>query len=301
MNAKIKALGYVGCNVSNLDAWEGFLGELFALHGHGEAGGAVRHFRIADHDRTLTLRRAADDALSYIGWEVETQEDLLQFEKRLAAAGIPCERGTEELRRERGVADLLVLSGPDDVRTELFCGPLAPPGSGGSRSAARSRVDNLRLAHVVLASSRRSASVEWYLKTFGFSLSDHIFWDGVEASFMRCNPRHHSLALTNIVGDMRGGDLGHFMLEADSIDDVGRAYDVARTRAIPVAFTFGRHSNDRAFSFYVYSPSGWLVEYGYGGRIIDDAAWEPRLYDAPSIWGHEMQPPPGGDQLKRRY
>ena len=60
----------------------------------------------------------------------------------------------------------------------------------------------------------------------GLRLSDHIHWDGIEATFMHCNPRHHSLAITNTFGPLEKGDLLHFMLEANSPDDVGRAYDV---------------------------------------------------------------------------
>lgn len=296
MKARVKALGYIGCSVSSLDAWDEFLASLFALEGRSDSSGAVRHFDIDGHCRRLTLRQAQHDSLSYVGWEVASPEDLQQLERHLAMNGIACKRGDRALCAERGVTDLLVLVGPDGVCTELFCGP-----SMGSEPSAAGVAGALRLGHIVLASADRGASVDWYRKVFGFSVSDHIFWDGVEASFLRCNSRHHSLALTNPVGDMHGGDLGHFMFEADSMDEVGRAYDVVRQCGIPIAFTLGRHSNDDAFSFYVYAPSGWLVEYGYGGRIIDDPAWETRIYDAPSIWGHEMQPPPGGDQQKKRY
>jgi 3,4-dihydroxy-9,10-secoandrosta-1,3,5(10)-triene-9,17-dione 4,5-dioxygenase len=211
----------------------------------------------------------------------------------LQERGIQSRWGDEALRAQRGVSELLLFSGPDGVPTELFAGPV-------QRNTPR-RPSGLQLGHVVLASEDRRASVEWYSTVFEFKVSDHIFWDGVEASFLRCNPRHHSLAFTNRVGDMRGGDLGHFMLEASSLDEVGRAYDAVKSAGIPLAFTFGRHSNDAAISFYVYTPSGWLVEYGYGGRIIDDPTWQPRLYDAPSIWGHVPQPPPAGDQKKQRY
>ena len=129
----------------------------------------------------------------------------------------------------------------------------------------------------------------------GFRLSDYIYWDDVEATFLHCNPRHHSLALTNMIGGMAGGDLNHFMLESNSINDVGRAYDTVNELDIPIAFTFGRHTNDETTSFYLYSPSGWLVEYGYGGRLIDDAGWEPKFYNSPKIWGHVFRPPPDGD------
>ena len=35
--------------------------------------------------------------------------------------------------------------------------------------------------------------------------------------------------------------------------------------------TLGRHPNDRMFSFYAKTPSGFQFEFGWGGREVDDA------------------------------
>jgi hypothetical protein len=41
-------------------------------------------------------------------------------------------------------------------------------------------------------------------------------------------------------------------------------------------------------SFYANTPSGFFVEYGFGGRVIDPATWQPHeTFDGPSFWGHE--------------
>ena len=45
--------------------------------------------------------------------------------------------------------------------------------------------------------------------------------------------------------------------------------------------------NDRTVSFYLGCPSGFALEYGWGGRVIDDATWQVECYDSvDSIWGH---------------
>jgi extradiol dioxygenase len=42
-------------------------------------------------------------------------------------------------------------------------------------------------------------------------------------------------------------------------------------------------------SFYVRTPSGFEIEYGTGGRRIDDDdAWTVDAYDAGSLWGHKQ-------------
>lgn len=291
--SRIKSLGYIGCSVADLGAWERFLGTVFGLEIGIDPRAGSLHLPLCGGDQWVSLRQSDRNGLDYIGWEAQSAEELRNLASAFEQRGTPVSRASAELCAERGVSEMLRVAGPDGVTTEFYCRSRSPTVS--ARSAAP------RLGHVVLATGDRRATVDWYATVLGFDLSDHIFWDGVEASFLRCNPRHHSLALTNPVGDMRGGDLGHFMIEVDSIDQVGLMYDRVRGLDLPIAFTFGRHSNDGAISFYVYTPSGWLVEYGYGGRLIDDPNWRPKLYDAPSIWGHEPQPPPGGDSTLQRY
>ena len=83
-------------------------------------------------------------------------------------------------------------------------------------------------------------------------------------------------------------DLHHFMVELFSLDDVGQGYDLAQLEKGRVAYTMGRHTNDHMTSYYAHTPSGFFVEYGWGGRLIDQATWEPHeTFDGPSFWGHE--------------
>src|SRR5262249_24898508 len=67
-----------------------------------------------------------------------------------------------------------------------------------------------------------------------------------------------------------------------------RAYDRCLTAGIPIANTLGVHPNDRMFSFYARTPSGFDVEFGHGGRKIDDATWKVEQYDRASVWGHRI-------------
>ena len=84
--------------------------------------------------------------------------------------------------------------------------------------------------------------------------------------------------------------LNHFMIEAPRLDDVGHAFDLFKQRGL-YSGDLGRHTNDRMFSFYAETPSGFMIEYGHGGRLIEDEAlWQVELHTAPSIWGHGMPP-----------
>ena len=67
----------------------------------------------------------------------------------------------------------------------------------------------------------------------------------------------------------------HMMVELYSFDDVGQGYDLALGDPERIGVTLGRHSGDYVTSFYTWNPSGFLVEYGWGGQVIDDNTWKP--------------------------
>jgi hypothetical protein len=88
------------------------------------------------------------------------------------------------------------------------------------------------------------------------------------------------------------------MVELYSLDDVGQGYDLALMNREQIAATLGRHNNDLMTSFYMRTPSEFLVEYGWGGRDVDDATWQPKeLTTLASFWGHSGLVPRkfGGD------
>ena len=78
------------------------------------------------------------------------------------------------------------------------------------------------------------------------------------------------------------------MVETCYLDDVGQGYDLALQKPEMIGTTLGRHVNDQVTSFYSWSPSKFMFEYGWGGRTIDTANWTPQsVTQGPSLWGHE--------------
>jgi hypothetical protein len=104
------------------------------------------------------------------------------------------------------------------------------------------------------------------------------------AYFFHANPRHHSIAFI----ETGKSATHHLMVECYSLDDVGQCYDLAQREEGRIGVTLGRHINDEITSFYSNSPSGFMVEYGWGGRSIDPKTWEPvEVTWGPSMWGHD--------------
>jgi hypothetical protein len=106
---------------------------------------------------------------------------------------------------------------------------------------------------------------------------------------MRCNARHHSIALAHLPLKKK---LQHLMIEVQSIDDVGRALYRCMDAGVHISLTLGRHSNDDMLSFYPLSPSGFDIEYGWAGLEVDDDSWHVLKHDTNSAWGHRYQRPP---------
>ena len=76
--------------------------------------------------------------------------------------------------------------------------------------------------------------------------------------------------------------LNHMMLEYADLNDLGKSHDIVRAREIPVALQLGKHANDKALTFYSLTPSGWLMELGWGGCAPDPQ----QSYHNLDIFGH---------------
>jgi len=280
---ELRALGYIGVQSAKLDDWSGFATRLLGMQQVDKAA-AQRSFRMDDRKQRLVVSRAEHDGLGFLGWEVAERSDLDALAARLDAHGIAVRRGTRALADERQVAELITFEDPGGNRLEAFWGPAVAtepfvPG----RPISGFRTGPLGVGHVVLNVADVEPLLPFYRDLLGFRITDYGLTP-YKLYFFHLNGRHHSFAM---VGSGRSG-FHHFMVELHSIDDVGQGYDLAQLEEGRIAYTLGRHTNDHMVSFYAHTPSGFFVEYGWGGRTIDPAAWQPHeTFDGPSFWGHE--------------
>ncbi len=279
----VRALGYIGIDVSDLDAWRSYVGTLGAMVVPAASSGQL-YVRIDERPHRVILQLSDErEGLAFAGWEFADQRSLDQAATELEAAGHAVKPSSEAERVERRVSGLMHTTDPGGFALELFCGPIldhqpfiSPQGGSGFVAG------NLGLGHIVLGTPNAPAAAEFYTDVLGFRVSD--FWrpDGSEVVFLHCNPRHHSIAL--VPADQ--AELYHFMFEARTLDDVGHALDRHHADAIPISTDLGKHPNDEMVSFYSRSPSGFDVEIGCGGRLVDDATWTVAQITKPSLWGH---------------
>lgn len=279
----ICALGYLGVRSDRLADWTDFGSKLLGMQ-LCDRGGKALSFRMDDHKQRFVVSDEPGETLAFIGWEVEAAADLENYAARLENAGITVNWGSRDLADRRFVEKLVVCHDPDGNRIELFHNPMIAtdpfvPG----RPISGFQTGPFGMGHAVLHVRDAEQLLPFYRDLLDFKVSDYSLTP-YPLYFFHINGRHHSFAM---VGTGRAG-FHHFMVEFQNIDDVGQGYDLAQLEADRVAFTLGRHTNDYMLSYYANTPSGFFVESGWGGRVIDPETWQPHETTVgPSFWGHE--------------
>jgi 2,3-dihydroxybiphenyl 1,2-dioxygenase len=287
----IEALGYIGLNVSDLERWQHFASTILGLQASSRADGTI-DLRMDNYASRIRLHEGSDDDLAYAGWEVRDAASLAAIATRLRDRGHMVEIGDEEICGERLVKGLIRFHDPEGNWHEAFFGPLQQTENPFvSPTGARFKTGRQGLGHIVLRCRNKPEMLAFFCDVLGFRISDHIMAELIpgrpmELTFLRCNGRHHSLALAPIRSPKR---IVHLMFETLSIDDVGRALDRCIAENIHLYFTLGRHSNDEMLSFYPLSPSGFDIEFGWGGLEVDEDSWHVLTHRSISAWGHRFQ------------
>ncbi len=281
----LSALAYLGVRSDKLDDWNDFACKLLGMQ-RVDRGGKSLSYRMDDLEQRFLVSDETGDTLAFMGWEVEEEDDLEAFAAKLDDAGVEVTWGSSELADRRFVERLLVCHDPDGNRVELVWKPMrtADPFVPG-RTITGFKTGALGMGHAVLEVTDIEEQLAFYQDLLGFQLTDFGKMPVLPIHFLHVNGRHHSLALA------ASGKKGfhHFMVEFQSLDDVGQGYDLAVAGEDQVGLTMGRHTNDFMTSFYARTPSGFFVENGWGGRVIDPATWTPvEIHDGPSLWGHDF-------------
>ena len=282
-------LAYVGVEASDVPAWEAFAGAVcgFAVDVVGEA----RALRFDERARRILVVPGRRDDLAFAGFEVDGEPERDRRIGRLRDAGIPVTPGSDAEASLRGVARFYRFCDPNGTSFELAVGaqaaatPFRSPLVGGGFVTGDGG-----LGHIVLGTMDLPASETFCSDFLGAAISDHIHDKigpiPVTVAFLHLNPRHHSIAYAGLPMSLPKR-LNHIMVEAATLEDVGLAYDRARAASVPITRTLGQHPNDRMVSFYCRTPSGFDLEFGWGGVRIETTPWTPGRFERFSTWGHQ--------------
>ena len=286
--SSVTQLGYIGISVSNIEEWEHFGTEVLGLQSNGVDANGVLTMRMDEYTHRFIVSPGEKDDVEFVGFQVTDEAALREMAEQLRDAGIEVSQGTPDEARERKVEGLIKFEDPEGIPTEVYYGPPVsfdkPFNS--PRPITGFITGEQGLGHVVYNVEDLDRAVAFYRDVLGMRISDYIR----NLVFFHCNPRHHTLALVERQAPKK---LNHFMLQTQNMNDVGSTYDlVLDSEMLQVTRGLGRHTNDHMTSFYMRTPSGFDVEYGWGARTVDDATWQVVRHETGSIWGHRPVPQP---------
>jgi len=292
----VRSLGYLRIEATDVAAWREFGVEVLGMvEGRGPDPTAV-YLRMDDFPARLVVVAGERDRLAAAGFELPDARSLAESVQALEVAGVATKQASAAELADRRVADMVRVDDPFGNPLELFWGAALDNRPAVSPYGTRFVTGDLGLGHVVLPATDDTAALRFYLDVLGFRLRDSMRLlpeaMGMPPSdtplwmrFLGCGARHHSVAVAPL--PTKTG-IVHVMLEVATLDDVGRAMDRCQKNGAPLVSTLGRHANDLMVSFYLRTPSGFDIEYGTDGLVVDDATWVSRQTTAHSLWGHRF-------------
>ena len=288
----IAALAYSVISSTSPGQWVRFGEDVAGFSVHEAPGGVA--LRLDERAGRLFIEQDSQDRYFASGWEIRTEAQFLAAQEELRRHGVAFHRATADERALRHVIDMVWFLDPSGNRHELAFGYTSHFDRFVSPVGVSSFItDDLGYGHVVLPAPNFQETREFMGDVMGFGLADFMLHrplgpEGPEQriDFMHCaNGRHHSLALFE--GEVPSGCV-HLMVEVPTMDEVGHAYDRMLASGTPMMATLGKHTNDHMTSFYMATPGGFALEYGFGGRTID---WDRHtVFESTSVslWGHDF-------------
>lgn len=297
--AEISSLGYVGLGVSDLDKWQVFATDVLGMQvAHRDE--TSMSLRMDEYCQRFFLEKNPCDDLIVAGWEFTSEAELESYAAELKAKGVEVTQLSPELARRRHVEKAYTCQDPNGYAHEFFFGH----GVANLKDQFRSKVlkgrfvtGDLGVGHILPFANRDNGpeTVAFYKDVLKLRVSDYIRQEVqpgmmVEATFFHTKTgRHHSIATAQAPTPKV---LNHFMVQLEDMDDVGLAYDRAKAAGLNIVLELGHHPNDKTFSFYAQTPSGFNFEFGWGGLVIKEGNWEVKTYQQMSDWGHKRNPIP---------
>lgn len=288
----IRGLSYFVAQSPDPVAWQRYAEDVLGMMVTPAPSGGLY---VKMDERPFRMLIMPGDEARYLasGWELGNEAAFNAAIDTLNQADISWRQGSAEQCEQRGVQALVHVTDPSGNRHELSwghrsdCQPFVSP-----QGVPRFITGDMGLGHTVLPAPNFDATLAFAKDVLGFELSDIFNFrpdpsaPPIRIHFLHCkNSRHHSLALAEY--PVPSGCV-HVMVEVDNMTEVGRAHDRRLAHDVPLSATLGQHLNDRMTSFYMKTPSGFDLEYGYGGLLVDWQAHSAFEFTRVSLWGHDF-------------
>lgn len=222
------------------------------------------------------------------GLRVDSADDIDQYSKRLAEAGIPADRSTD---LDPGVVQGLSFTAPSGHVIELVeTVPDVTYQNPATRGAHQTGIRARDFDHITLNAQDPGALTEFLVAVLDGKVSD-IFQPApgvVAAAWTRFSQFHHDVAVIGTPD--ASATLHHYALRVDSFEHLGEAADVLARAGIPVECGPGRHAvGGNQFCYFWVGSNRYELSANMSRVDVGEARIWPDFGEAYSSWG--LTPP----------
>jgi 3,4-dihydroxy-9,10-secoandrosta-1,3,5(10)-triene-9,17-dione 4,5-dioxygenase len=289
--AKIQALAYFVAQSTDVSAWQKFGEQVLGTQSAPAPGGGL-YLKLDERAYRIAIVPGPEDRYLASGWELPDRSSFDAAVKAVQAAGVEVTPAADATKAARQVQGLASFADPSGNLHELSWGSTAAKSPFKSPLGVSFKTGKFGVGHTVLPALNFDAALKFFQDALGFGLSDVFnFQPGPDAPVMRiyfmhaASGRHHSLALAEMP---HPSGCVHVMLEVEDKAEVDRAETRREQHGVKLMATLGQHENDKMTSFYMLTPGGFALEYGWGGIEVDPATWQTTQTKQVSIWGHDF-------------
>jgi 3,4-dihydroxy-9,10-secoandrosta-1,3,5(10)-triene-9,17-dione 4,5-dioxygenase len=294
-------LGYVRIWEADLAQWQQFAEGVLGMKGERDGDGRllvrmdewVARFIVEDGPASFAQGSGSLVPNVAIGWECTGEEAWTGARRAIEDAGIHTDDGNGPTAWCR---DWFACTDPSGFRCEFFYGGKRDPATHFVSPRGVGFITGEQgMGHALVFANAGAKSLDFYSRVLGFQVREAKSADDgtLQAVFLSPNQREHCLA---ILSRNEPSKLGHVLIEVSDLDSVGRAMDRCLDGLAQMTVSMGRHWNDQMISFYLRTPSGFDIEYGFGGRKVAPERWsrgEQGGTGLMSSWGHRRVGPDG--------
>ncbi|WP_350247563.1 VOC family protein [Rhodococcus sp. D-6] len=253
-------------------------------------------FATVDGGEQLRLVHAPRRQVLEVTIGAEDQDDIDRIAAQINKLDLDCTVGDgrveaiEPIAGFKAVVQVMDHLVQEPVPATPYNGPgrIDRPGGRAPGILREDRVRPRKLGHLVIGSTDQAATQKFFTDGIGLKISDVV---PSIAAFMRCSTDHHNI----LVQQAPVNFLHHTSWQVEDIDEIGRGA-TAMLEKDPGRHVWGlgRHHVGSNFFWYLKDPAGNFSEY-YSDIdcIVDDALWEPGVWDgAKSLFNWGPPPPP---------
>jgi 2,3-dihydroxybiphenyl 1,2-dioxygenase len=284
--SRVSELAYIVVDDPDLDRWRTLASDVLGMELVDNAD--TLRLKMDWRPWRFTVRRSSDESgVKRVGWLASSEDAYAEIRGELLDREMLLSDLDDEALIDRGADVGLSIQGEDAwVHEVVFGGSFEFPSKPDANLPFVT--DDMGLGHILFEVTSTDASDRLFLDLFKMSLrEDMVTAIGVQGHFYGCNPRHHSSAAISNVSAGEPARVMHVMVELQSVDDVGCAFDNAARLKFDARTSLGRHRTDHMLSFYLPTPSGFDIEVGWDGLRVDDSTWaDVKESSRARLWGH---------------